>query len=129
MTQPIRSSLKKEKKRYGEFMRPLDVDLLPLSTEHRADPLVLRFIRFADATSRKEFISNPCDWSEEERDAYARGDTVAFSTLRGYSRGEIEEFLDFVKTAHEVDAKYGEDTANSLHYLIMQQTEHHTLSQ
>lgn len=50
-------------RRYGDRMRPLDVDALPLLEEHRDDSLVLRYIELYDRTARAEMISDPRTWS------------------------------------------------------------------
>jgi hypothetical protein len=92
-------------RRYGEMMLPLDVAPLDLPAEMRTDPLVLRLIALLDATSRAEKISDPDDWTTDERAAYARGDTAEFSRLRGYTAHEIQQFLEMVETVHQVDKK------------------------
>lgn len=109
--------------RYRDRMRPLDVDALSLLDEHRRDQLVLRFIELADRTARAERISDPVTWSTDERDAYAAGDWRSFSRLRGYSATEIADFADYLRTAGEVDAKYGPDMASSICHLLQLQTE------
>ncbi|WP_323144856.1 hypothetical protein [Massilia phyllosphaerae] len=45
--------------RYGDTMRPLDLDSLALVDEHRQDPVVLRFIELLERTARAEKISKP----------------------------------------------------------------------
>lgn len=107
---------------YGEGMGPLNLDSLELGPVERADPLVMEFIRLADATMRKEKISNPADWTAQERAAYDRGDTAGFSRLRGYTEEEIAEFLEYVQSANAIDAKYGADTAISLVFELQMQT-------
>jgi hypothetical protein len=109
--------------RYGDCMRPLDVDELPLLAEHRHDQLVLHFIELADRTARAEQISDPATWSADERAAYAAGDWRSFSRLRGYSATEIADFAEYLRAAGEVDAKYGPDMASSLSHLLQLQTE------
>jgi hypothetical protein len=108
--------------RHGDHMRPLDIDALGLTSEHRHDPLVLRFIELDDRTSRAEMISDPDDWTPAQKAAYKAGDYGLFSRLRGYSAEEIADHADFVRLAHEVDAKYGPDTAAEISYLLWHQT-------
>lgn len=103
-------------------MRPLDIDALGLTDEHRHDPLVVRFIELDDRTSRAEMISDPDDWTPEQRAAYKAGDWVSFSRLRGYSDQEIADFAGFIRMAHEIDEKYGPDTAAGISYLRWHQT-------
>lgn len=103
-------------------MRPLDVDALPLAEEHRLDPLVLRFIELDDRTSRAEMISEPDDWTPEQKTAYKAGHWALFSRLRGYSAEEIADFSDFMRLAHEIDEKYGPDTAAGISFMLWQQT-------
>jgi hypothetical protein len=103
-------------------MRPLDVDALGLTDEHRHDPLVLHFIELDDRTSRAEMICDPDDWTAEQKEAYSAGRWDLFSHLRGYSAEEISDFGDFMRLAHEIDAKYGPDTAAGISYLVWHQT-------
>jgi len=109
--------------RYGDRMRPLDIEALPLLEEHQGDPLVLRFIELYDRISRAEMISDPRTWSEDERAAYRAGDWRSFSRLRGYTWAEIAEFADYLSAVGEVDAKHGPDTASSLAFLVYEHTE------
>jgi hypothetical protein len=108
--------------RHGDHMRPLDIDALGLTSEHRHDPLVLRFIELDDRTSRAEMISDPDDWTPEQKAAYKAEDYALFSRLRGYSAEEIADHADFVRMAHEIDEKYGPDTAAGISYLLWHQT-------
>jgi hypothetical protein len=108
--------------RYGDHMRPLNVDALQLLPEHRADPLLLRFIELADRTGRAEMISDPEDWSDEQRAAYRAGDWAAFSRLRGYTRQEIADFAAFLTAAGEIEQKYGPDLAPDLAHLVDEYT-------
>lgn len=108
--------------RHGDHMRPLDIDALGLTSEHRHDPLVLRFIELDDRTSRAEMISDPDDWTPEQKAAYKAEDYALFSRLRGYSAEEIADHADFVRMAHEIDEKYGLDTAAGISYLLWHQT-------
>lgn len=108
--------------RYGDSMRPLDVDALPLLQEHRSDPLVLRFVELADRTSRAEMVSTPDAWSDEQRAAYELGDWQDFSRLRGYTVQEIGDFADYLVAAAEIERRYGADLAPALAYLVQQQT-------
>jgi len=108
--------------RYGDRMRSLEIDALGLIDEHRQDPLVVRFIELDDRTSRAEMISDPDDWTPEQNAAYRAGDWVSFSRLRGYSDQEIADFADFIRMAHQIDEKYGPDTAAGLSYLVQMQT-------
>lgn len=109
--------------RYGDRMRPLDVDALPLLAEHRRDKLVLHFIELADRTARAEKISDPVTWSDDERAAYAAGDWRSFSQLRGYSATEIADFAAYLQAAGDIDAKYGPDMAFSISHLLQLHTE------
>lgn len=104
--------------RYGDFMRQFDVSALPLPEDQRNDPLMMRFVYLADVTARAEKISSPDDWSIKERVAYAKGDTVEFSRLRGYTEQEISEFLEFCDLAAQIDARYGENYACEIDHLI-----------
>lgn len=108
--------------RYGDRMRALDIDALGLTSGHRHDPLVLRFIELDDRTSRAEMISDPDEWTPEQRAAYKAGDWVSFSRMRGYTDQEIADFADFIRMAHEIDEKYGLDTAAEISYLLWHQT-------
>jgi hypothetical protein len=103
-------------------MLPLKIADLEIPPEMQGDPLIVRFIELWDATGRSEKISDPNDWTEEERAAYARGDTAAFSRLRGYTETEIAQFTRMVAAAHEVAAKYGEDSSAWIAHLVDQQT-------
>jgi len=79
--------------RYGDRLRPLDVDALPPLDEHRGDPLILRFVELADRTARAEMISDPDEWSAEQCAAYDAEDWAGFSRLRGYTQQEIADRL------------------------------------
>lgn len=94
-----------------------------LSGIDKSDPLIRRFIELDDATSRADTISSPDDWTPEQRCAYDSGDTSKFSRLRGYTEAEIKQFNEFMQAAHDVDAKYGNDTAVSISHIASLQTE------
>ncbi|MDK6079486.1 hypothetical protein [Massilia varians] len=108
--------------RYGEHMRPLDIDALQLLPEHRADPLLLRFIELVDRTGRAEMVSDPDNWSAEQRAAYHAGDWATFSRLRGYTQQEIADFADFLTADKEIEQKYGPDLAPALAHLVDKHT-------
>lgn len=108
--------------RYGDFMRPLDVDAIGLSQDERGDPLVVRFIQLADAVRRKEMISFPADWTLSQRAAYRLGDYVGFSRLRGYSEDEIREFVEYMAVARTMDENYGPDAASALVFRLHELT-------
>lgn len=110
---------------YGNNMVPLNIEavLNKFSDAEKIDPLIRRFIELTDATSRAEKISNPDDWTPEQRRAYNSGDTAKFSRLRGYTEAEIRQFNDFMQAAHDVDAKYGTDTAVSISHIVSLQAE------
>jgi hypothetical protein len=103
-------------------MRPLNVATLELRPQHRADPLILRFIDLVDRTGRAEMISDPDDWSADQLTAYQAGDWAAFSHLRGYTQQEIADFADYLTAAAEVQRRYGPDLAPALAYLVHKQT-------
>lgn len=107
---------------YGESMRPLDLDSLPLEPLHRADPDVMRFIVLNDITSRAEKISEPDDWTTQEREAYDNDDWQLFSRLRGYTESEIRDFEEWMELVGVLDRKYGQDFAQSLGMLLWDQT-------
>ncbi len=121
MVQTISQRSVKQPETYGEIMRPLDIDALGLIEEHRNDPLIQRFIKVSDAVKRAEKISDPDTWTAEQKEAYGR-DYKRFSELRGYTPAEIRQFGEFVDLVGQVDAKYGEDTAASIDYLMGEQT-------
>lgn len=105
-------------------MIPLNIEsvLNEFCDAEKNDPLIRRFIELADATGRAEKISDPDDWTPEERQAYISGDTTQFSRLRGYTEVEIVQFNEFVQCAYDVDAKYGDDMAISISHIISLQT-------
>lgn len=109
-------------KRYGELMRPLDVDLLQLSDDMRADVEVMRYIVLHDKTLRAEKVSDSEDWTREETDAYRSGDWREFSRLRGYSDAEVSDFADYVDLSDALVAKYGDDDVAWIGYTIQEQT-------
>ena len=117
-----KSSSVEQPKTYGEDMKPLDIDALELNEDHRNDPLVRKLIKAADTVDRAEKISDPDDWTPEQRKAYDDSDYELFSKLRGYTNKEIKQFKEFVSLVSEVDAKYGEGTAQDIHYLVSEQT-------
>lgn len=117
-----KSSSAEQPKTYGEDMKPLDIDALELNEDHRNDPLVQKLIKAADTVDRAEKISDPDDWTPEQRKAYDDSDYELFSKLRGYTNKEIKQFKEFVSLVSEVDAKYGEGTAQDIHYLVSEQT-------
>lgn len=108
--------------RYGDHMLPLNFADLDLTAEQRVDPLIQRFVELDEATSRAEMISDPTTWSTELQEAYEQGDITRFSKLRGYTDAEIAEFHEYIGLAKKVDAKYGDDTAIQISYLITQLT-------
>ncbi len=59
MTRPSMPPIDPAAPRYGDTMRPLDLDSLALVDEHRQDPVVLRFIELLERTARAEKISKP----------------------------------------------------------------------
>lgn len=122
MVQTISQRSVKKPETYGEIMRPLDIDALGLTDDHRKDPLVQRFIKVSDAVKRAEKISDPDTWTAEQKEAYEQSDYKRFSELRGYTPAEIRQFGDFMDLYEKVDAKYGEDTAVSIDYLMSEQT-------
>lgn len=122
MVDTISQSSVKTPKTYGEVMRPLNIDKLGLIDEHRKDPLIQRFIKVSDAVKRAEKISEPDTWTAEQKEAYEQGDYKRFSELRGYTPAEIRQFGEFMDLVEKVDAKYGEDTAASIDYLMSEQT-------
>ena len=111
----------KKPSRHGDFMRPLDLDKLLGMIEERDDPLVIKFITICDRTLRAEMISNFETWSCAEKGAWDNGDWREFSTLRGYSAIEIEEFSEYLNLIHELNVKYGDDYSCSLEFLIQKQ--------
>lgn len=109
--------------RYGDTMPKLDVDYLALLEEHRADPLVMRFIDLCDRTTRAEKISRPDEWTEEERAAYQSDDWESFSRLRGYTDEEIADFRQYLELAADVSTRYGIDVACAIAHLVQRQAE------
>lgn len=107
--------------RYGDYLNPLDKNALLVIIEERDDPDVIRFIEIADRTRRAEIISDPGTWTDAENDAWKREDWRAFSTLRGYTDREIEDFSEYLQLAHKLDLKYGEDYSISINYLVQEQ--------
>lgn len=122
ISENYKSSSAEQPKTYGEDMKPLDIDALELNEDHRNDPLVQKLIKAADTVDRAEKISDPDDWTPEQRKAYDDSDYELFSKLRGYTNKEIKQFKEFVSLVSEVDAKYGEGTAQDIHYLVSEQT-------
>lgn len=113
--------------RYGDLMRPLNIEFLKLSETERSDERVLRFIVVADETLRAEKISDPSSWSDTETRAYATGDTALFSRLRGYSSDEISRFQEFLLLASELDEHYGVDYSAALTHEMSVQTHRLTI--
>lgn len=109
--------------RAGGDMPELDIEALALTPEHRADPLIVRFARLCDRTTRAEKVSDPADWTPVERAAYEGGDWETFSRLRGYTEQEIADFRLYLCAAAAISDKYGADTACSIGYLIQLQLE------
>ncbi len=108
--------------RYGDFMRPLDLHVLELSDEMRADVEVERFIELYDRTLRAEKVSDPDDWTPEQKSAYKCENFRVFSQLRGYSEQEILDFSDYLASANALTAKYGEDDVAWIGYTIQEHT-------
>lgn len=108
--------------RYGDFMRPLDVDQLQLSDDMRSDAEVMRYIVLHDKTLRAEKVSDFEDWTQEETDAYRTEDWRKFSRLRGYSEAEISDYADYVDLSDALVAKYGDDDVAWIGYTIQEQT-------
>ena len=104
-------------------MPKLDLDDLALTPEHRADPLVVRFVELCDRTMRAEKVSAPSDWTPAERAAYENDAWEAFSRLRGYTEDEIADFRAYLEAAAEVPARYGIDATCSIAYLVQSQIE------
>lgn len=117
-----KSSSGEQPKTYGEIMKPLDMGALDLNEDHRNDLLVQKFIKAADTVDRAEKISDPDDWTPEQRKAYDDSNYELFSKLRGYTSSEIKQYKEFVSLVSEIDGKYGEGTAQDIHYLISEQT-------
>ncbi|WP_155835239.1 hypothetical protein [Herbaspirillum sp. RV1423] len=101
-------------------MAPLDKHSLLLIIDERDDPAVARFIEVVDCTTRAEMISDPCTWTEAEKEAWDRGDWREFSTLRGYSQSEISDFAEYLELAEKLDHKYGENYSASISYLVQE---------
>lgn len=117
-----KSSSGEQPKTYGEIMKPLDIGALDLNEDHRNDLLVQKFIKAADTVDRAEKISDPDDWTPEQRKAYDDSNYALFSKLRGYTSSEIKQYKEFVSLVSEIDGKYGEGTAQDIHYLVSEQT-------
>jgi hypothetical protein len=109
------------RERYGDYLRPLDIDALLKIIEERSDPSVVRFIELVDRTCRAEMISKPSSWTEAEKEAWAQDDWRSFSTLRGYSEDEIRDFAEYIDLAHALDLKYGDDFSASISHLVQEQ--------
>lgn len=91
-----------------------------LTEDQRSDPAVLEFLQRAYRAGAEEKQSDPDDWSDEERAAHRCGDWKGFSRLRGYTEEEIANFGEFMRLAHLLEARYGDDFALCLHYELDQ---------
>jgi len=91
-----------------------------LEEAERMDPDVLSFLQRAWRASIEEKESDPDDWTPLERSAYANGDWQLFSRMRGYTEEEIANFGEFMRLAHLLDARYGDDFAICLHHELTQ---------
>lgn len=103
-------------------MRPLCVSSLQLSDDMRLDPKVAEYVEILDRTSRAEKVSDPDNWTCEQRDAYDRGDWREFSRLRGYTEDEINDFQLYLDLTYSLIAKYGEDDVCWIGYTHQEQT-------
>ncbi len=85
-------------KTYGEVMRPLDVNQLPmpLLLQYQCIPRVKEWVHIADRVRRAEKVSSWTQWSAGESAANEVDDYRLFSRLRGYNEAEIEEFERFI---------------------------------
>lgn len=108
--------------RYGRFMAPLVIDRLPphVRSLRAADALLALWIELIDETSRAEKISLPGDWTAAEQAAYAAGDSILFSRLRGYSEDEIARYALYLETHKTLATRYDEDTLAEISFLIHQ---------
>lgn len=90
-------------------MQPLCVSSLELPDDMHLDPKVCKYVEVLDRTTRAERVSDPDTWTREQREAYERGDWRAFSRLRGYTEGEIDDFkmyLDMPDEENLVEISY-----------------------
>lgn len=107
---------------YGDVMAPLDPAKLPkdLLLQLSSNPELKRWADLSLRTMRAEKISSWMDWTAEESAAYARGDQVAFSRLRGYSEEEIREWCEFQKLTKTLIDSMGEEDVTSIHHALME---------
>ena len=95
---------------YGETMKPLVMEDV-LDEKDIQDPLLVDFVNATDKISRSEKISDPKDWTKEEKEAWQKKDWETFSRLRGYTEDEIADYKNFLNIYQEVEKKYGLDHA------------------
>lgn len=109
MTKGSESKLGNRPITYGEVMRPLVIaELHPVyQSLYVTNRNFREWVHLAESTMRAEKISSWTEWSAEEAAAYARGDTVGFSRLRGYTQPEIDNFLRFMELSRQLDVEQG----------------------
>ena len=100
---------------YGETMKPLVMEDV-LDEKDIQDPLLVAFVNATDKISRAEKISDPKDWTKEQKEAWQRKDWETFSRLRGYTENEIADYKNFLSIYKEVEKKYGQDYAAGISY-------------
>ena len=100
---------------YGETMKPLVMEDV-LDEKDIQDPLLVDFVNATDKISRSEKISDPKDWTKEEKEAWQKKDWETFSRLRGYTEDEIADYKNFLNIYQEVEKKYGLDHAAGINY-------------
>lgn len=103
-------------------MQLLDFRQLELPDDMRADPDVMRYVQLHDRTLRAEKVSDPAAWAHAETEAYASGDWVKFSRLRGYTEAEIHDFQQYVDLSNNLLEKYSEDDVAWIGYTVQEQT-------
>lgn len=103
-------------------MLPLNFGQLELPDDMRADPEVTRYVQVHDRTLRAEKVSDPAAWTQAETEAYASGDWVKFSRLRGYTEAEIHDFQQYVDLSDKLLEKYSEDDIAWIGYTLQEQT-------
>lgn len=85
-----------------------------ITPAQRDDPDVHAFIERARQADAEEKVSDPDDWTPDQRASWARGDWREFSRLRGYTDAEIANFDEYLRLAYLMIDRYGEEFAWSI---------------
>jgi hypothetical protein len=108
--------------KYGEVMKPLNIQQLEIDGFLKQDPAILKFIDILDRTMRAERVSHFESWTLDERRVHDSGDWKEFSRLRGYTDLEIADFENYLVQFHSLLTKHGEAALCHIVYAHQMQT-------